>query len=35
MNSELHGDHVGSLLRPAQLLRARQSGVTADELRLL
>ena len=35
MNSEFHADHVGSLLRPAQLLRARENGTPADKLRLI
>ena len=35
MKPVFRADHVGSLLRPADLLAARKSGVPADELRAL
>ncbi|HEY7353116.1 MAG TPA: hypothetical protein VH596_10170 [Terriglobales bacterium] len=35
MASYIRADHVGSLLRPAKLLQARQTGMATEELRAL
>lgn len=35
MNAYWRADHVGSLLRPAELIEARRNNVAPDEIRAL